>query len=67
MLKRGLMTSRSPCFLVFPVLERLAPEGLVTHFSFQFCHNQEGDGGEKSFKNLPSENTRHCLAANATP
>lgn len=35
------MTSRSPCFLVFPVLGRLAPEGLVTHFSFHFCHKQE--------------------------
>lgn len=32
--------------------EEAGPEGLVTHFSFQFCHNQEGDW-RKSVKESP--------------
>lgn len=42
------------------------PEGLVTHFSFQFCHHRKATG-ENLLKDLPSENTRRCLVANATP
>lgn len=38
------VTSRSPRFLVLPLQGRPAGgEGLGTHFSFQFCHEPEGD------------------------